>query len=95
MDDEEIAELITRRRRQLLVHSVIYYKMNASEISDATWTKWAIELEHLQRAYPEIAKECQYADAFDGFDHSTGYDLPLNDPWAVRKAKQLLDYKPF
>ena len=95
MKSAEIAELITRRRRQILVHSIMYYKMNASEISDATWTKWAIELEHLQRTYPEIAKGCPYAEAFENFDHSTGYDLPLEDPWGVRKAKQLIEFKPF
>lgn len=92
MNNEEIAELITRRRRQLLVHSIIYYRMNESLISDAIWTKWAIELEKLQHDYPEIAKTCPYADAFEDFDHSTGYDLPLSDPWAVNKAIQLLKY---
>ena len=95
MNDEEIAELITRRRRQLLVHSIIYYRMNESLISDATWTKWAVELEKLQHDYPEIAKACPYTDAFEAFDHSTGYDLPLGDAWGVRKANQLLEYSSY
>ena len=29
MDVEKISELINRRRRQILVHSIIYYKMDA------------------------------------------------------------------
>ena len=61
MTSEEIAELITRRRRQLLVHSIIYYHMNDNLITDDQWAKWAIELEELQRDYPEIAKNCPRA----------------------------------
>ena len=91
--NEEIAELIHRRRQQILVHSVIYYRMNDNIISDAQWTKWAVELEELQRQYPEIASKCKYAKEFKGFDHSTGFSLPLNDPWAVNKARYLLSIR--
>ena len=93
MTPEEIAELITRRRRQLLVHSIIYYCMNDNIITDNQWAKWAIELEDLQRDYPEIAKNCPRAKEFENFDHSTGYNLPLNDPYAVATARRLLDMK--
>lgn len=89
----EIAELITRRRRQILVHSVIYYKFNDNLISDTQWSRWAVELEGLQKEYPEIAETCPYAEAFKDFNHSTGYNLPLGDPWAMRKAKQLLAWR--
>lgn len=92
-DERRIAELIARRRRQLLVHSIIYYKMNDNIISDATWSKWGQELEELQAKYPEIAAKQPYAKEFEGFDHSTGMSLPLNDPWAVNKARQLLQQK--
>lgn len=81
-----------RRRRQLLVHSVIYYMFNENLISDETWSKWALELEALQRDYPEIASELPWAEEYANFDHSTGYDLPLKDSWAVRKATQLYIY---
>lgn len=92
-DERRIAELIARRRRQLLVHSIIYYKMNDNIIPDATWSKWGQELEELQAKYPEIAAKQPYAKEFEGFDHSTGMSLPLNDPWAVNKARQLLQQK--
>ena len=91
--EDKIAELINRRRRQLLVHSIIYYKMDENIISDATWSKWGQELEELQAKYPEIAAKQPYAKEFEGFDHSTGMSLPLNDPWAVNKARQLLQQK--
>lgn len=86
----QIKELINRRRRQVLVHSVIYYKLNDNLIDDATWSKWALELEELQNQYPKIAAECPLAKEFENFDHSTGMSLPLDDPWAVRTAQYLL-----
>ncbi len=90
IDEDKIAELINRRRRQILVHSVIYYRMSDSLISDTTWSDWAVELENLQANYPEVALKVPYAKAFEGFEHSSGYDLPLNDPWAINKALYLL-----
>lgn len=85
-----IEELITRRRRQILVHSVIYYRLNDNIITDQQWGEWALELEKLQQQYPEIAARCPMAKEFEDFDHSTGQNLPLDDPWAVNKAAQLL-----
>ena len=90
MNKDKIAELITRRRRQVLIHSVIYYKMDTNLISDATWSKWALELEELQKKYPDIADELPYAEVFRDFDHSTGSNLPLDDPWANEKARWLI-----
>ena len=92
MTNEQIAELIARRRRQILVHSVLYYRMNENLVSDAQWAEWAVELEDLQRRYPDIAAKGPYAKDFETFDHSTGYNLPLDDPWAVNKARQLLEW---
>ena len=92
-DVEKIRELINRRRRQILVHSVIYYRMNDNLISDDQWAKWALELETLQNNYPEIANTCIYAEDFLDFDHSTGCNLPLADPWANHKARQLISFR--
>lgn len=90
MTPDQIIAKINQRRRQILVHSVIYYMMDDSIIPDTTWAQWATELEELQKQYPDIAEQCVYADAFRGFDHSTGFNLPLHDEWATRKARQLL-----
>ena len=76
----EIAELINRRRRQVLVHSVLYYRMDENLVSDSQWAAWAVELEELQKKYPEIAKEVSYAEAFADFEHSSGYNLPYMIP---------------
>ena len=93
MTNAKIAELITRRRRQILVHSIIYYRLNDNLVTDSQWAEWALELENLQKDYPDVAKDCPYAEAFEGFDHSSGYNLPLEDPWGVRKAQQLIAYR--
>ena len=90
MNQEQIIAKINQRRRQVLIHSIIYYILDDSIISDATWGRWAKELEELQNTYPEIAEQCVYADDFRGFDHSTGFNLPLHDEWANNKARQLL-----
>lgn len=93
MTPDQIQALINQRRRQVLVHSIIYYILDDSIITDAKWTQWATELEELQKQYPDIAEQCVYADEFRGFDHSSGFDLPLHDEWATRKAMQLLKWR--
>lgn len=92
MDPDDIRELISRRRRQLIVHSIIYYRLNENLISDYQWSQWAVELDRLQKQYPEIASRCCYAKAFKDFDPSTGYNLPLGDPHLTSLALRLLHY---
>lgn len=88
--EQVIAELINRRRRQILVHSAIYYNLNSNIITDETWSKWAMELVNLQHSHPDIAEKCVYHEAFRDFDGSTGFDLPLRDPWVMGRAERLL-----
>jgi hypothetical protein len=90
-DEGKIKQKINQRRRQMLVHSYLYYEMDEAYIDDNTFNKWAQELAELQDKYPLYAAECVYADAFKDFDGSTGYDLPLDDPWVQKKALYLLD----
>jgi hypothetical protein len=88
---EAIVELITRRRRQILVHSVIYYRWNDSVIDDHTFDRWSKELAELQQQYPDFAAECEWHEGFKNFDGSSGFDLPLHDPQAVNMAHRLLN----
>ena len=91
--DEElpIAELIQRRRLQILIHSKLYYDMNTNLITDRQFDEWGRELVQLQRDNPNIAKRICFAEAFKDWDASTGAFLPLQDPWVIRKAQQLLN----
>ena len=91
-DGAAIKEKINRRRRQILIHSCIYYRMNTNLITDVQFDTWAYELVDLQRKYPEIANQCIFAKAFDKFDGTTGFDLPLDDPWVIGISSQLIMY---
>lgn len=86
----EIAELIQQRRFQILIHSCIYYQFNGNFISDKKFDSWARELAQLQIDYPDIAKQVMYADEFEGFDGTTGFDLPLENEWVMKKASILM-----
>lgn len=71
----------------------MYYRMNESIIDDATYDQWVGELIDLQQRYPIIAEEGVYADVFRGFERGGSFALPIEDPWVVRKAIQLLNYR--
>lgn len=88
--NKSIMDLINKRRRQILVHSIIYYQYNDNLISDAKWSEWAKELYDLQIQYPDIADICVMAKEFKNFDPSTGFDLPLDDPWGNKIARRLM-----
>lgn len=89
----ELLELINRRERQILVHSCIYYIYNDNIISDDTWTEWAKELEDLIHNYPDIFEQSVLKDRFRDFDHSTGFNLEMKDPWTMSRAYHLLQNK--
>jgi NAD-dependent DNA ligase len=86
-----LAELIHRRRRQILLHSILYYKHDATLIPDATYDAWAQELIRLQAEHPEASEGVAcHREAFRAFTSSTGFDLPLDDVRANRVARDLL-----
>jgi predicted RNA methylase len=87
---KKIKELIRRRRRQILVHSCIYYRFGTSIVEDSTFDEWAYELVELQKNNPEISKSTLLYDEFKDFDGSTGFDLPTGEPWVVDKAYRLI-----
>lgn len=91
MLNKQILELISRRRRQILVHSYIYYERNANLIDDATWSKWAEELVELQTKHPDLASLAPYSEAFKDFDASTGFNLiPYVTNSIIHTAEMLL-----
>lgn len=91
-EHDRLLELMQRRQRQILVHSYIYYEANSNIISDMTFTKWSQELYELQRDYPDIAKETEYYEAYQGFDGASGFDLPYRMPHIVSRATHLMEY---
>lgn len=87
VQSEAIKAKIEQRRRQIMVHSYIYYEMDDSLVSDAQWSQWAKELVWLTQEFPDIAKECVYSKEFDGFEGSTGFDFKYPENIKNRAAK--------
>jgi hypothetical protein len=79
MNDEEAFELIQRRRRQMHVHSVIYYHLNDSIISDYIFDEWAVELLKLQTKYPQFLHKGYMHTFFANWTGDTGMHLPVKD----------------
>lgn len=91
--NKDILKLIERRRKQMLVHSYIYYQLDDCIVNDYTWSEWAKELYDLQNEYPEESEKAYLYEDFKDFDYSTGADLPFfKYPWVQFKAQILLDY---
>lgn len=89
----KIAEKIQQRRYQMLIHSCIYYRLNDNYVSDNTWSEWAFELSELQDKYPKISEKVTLYEYFKDWDGSSGAFLPLDLPWVVKKAQDLLAYR--
>ena len=86
---EGIQELIHRRRRQILVHSILYYHYNTNILPDATFDLWAQELAKVQQDHPEDSEAVEYhLEAYRGFTGETGFHLPLHDKRAGKIARQ-------
>lgn len=76
---QTVAEKIRQRRRQMLVHSFLYYELDSNIIDDYTWSKWGIELAELQKKYPKESAEVEYADLFSDWDGSSGAHLVYDE----------------
>lgn len=64
-------------QRYVLVHSVLYYEMNTSVISDKRFDRVSRLLaDKIQKFGPKKIASTQYGYAFKDFDGSTGFDLP-------------------
>ena len=76
---QTVAEKIRQRRRQMLVHSFLYYELDSNIIDDHTWSMWGVELAELQKKYPKESAEVEYADLFSDWDGSSGAHLVYDE----------------
>ncbi|NDG33082.1 hypothetical protein EB118_23825 [bacterium] len=90
--DQDLKERIKRLRSIMLINSCIYYEMNDNMISDDLWQELANELADLQDKHPEQCKIDWFDQYFEGWDGTSGYDLPLRHPWVYSKAAQILRF---
>ena len=85
----EIKQRIKQLRSVMLIHSCLYYELNDSVMSDHEWQRFADELTELQTKYPDECAMNFYDQWFENWDGSTGYHLPLRDPWVYSKAQYI------
>lgn len=88
--EKKIIELINQRRRQMIVHSIIYYRYGTSVISDTQFDKLAKELVVLQEKYPQESKVAIYNEYFEDWDATTGFQL-TDIPEMHAKAEYVMD----
>lgn len=86
---EQVKEFIYRRRRQVIIHSIIYYRYDDNIISDDVWQTWADQLAKAQNLYPKWVNIGFYDDDFKDWTGATGHDLDLYT--LEPTAKALLD----
>lgn len=68
-------EKIDYAARYIIIHSIIYYELNESVISDKKFDKKSAILVKLMNKYPEETKNSEYYRAIYDFDGSTGFLL--------------------
>lgn len=90
---DDIKSEMLRRRKQILVHSCLYYQFNTNLIEDWQYDKIARRLAELQIAHSEISNNLGYHDKeFKGFGEDccySGFNLPRNSPEVVAAAERL------
>lgn len=84
---QTVSEKIKQRRRQMFVHSYLYYDRNVNIVSDSKWSQWAMELVELQRKYPDESKRVEFYKDFKDWDGSSGAFLKIPE-----KLKAVADY---
>ncbi len=86
---QTIKEKIKQRRRQMLIHSYLYYELDENIVSDNKWSKWAFELAELQKQYPKESNEVEYAELFKDWNGSSGADLKYDES-IIKCANRIL-----
>lgn len=76
-------------RRMMLVHSLLYYQLDESLITDHQWQALADELTQLQSRFGW--RHHFYDEYFQEWNGSTGFHLP-RDPDVERVALRLVAY---
>lgn len=92
-EKEHIKSEILRRRKQIMVHSCLYYRMSTNIISDFAYDMIGKRLGKLQQEYPELSKEVDYYyEYFKDYtpECTSGYNLPIANQDVVGTAEYIL-----
>ena len=93
-DSTHILSKINQLEQQILVHSILYYRLGCSIWSDTKWNSKAKELQFLVEQNPDTFRESILYEEFKEFSWVSGYDLPLYNPkyeaialWLMEEAQ--------
>lgn len=92
MLEQTILEKINQLEQQILVHSIMYYRLGASIWDDFMYDRKAKELQRLIEANPDEFKASILYNDFKLFSWESGYDLPLWDSHYTAVALWLVEY---
>lgn len=71
-----VLEKIELLQRWIVVHSIVYYNLGQSVVTDSQFDHNCYQLVSLMGQHPRQSRLSRYACYFKDFDGSTGYDLP-------------------
>jgi hypothetical protein len=72
-------DMINRRRRQIHVHSILYYHFDTNLIPDHVYDAWCVELAALQKSHPDSKHIGYMPGVFADWTGETGFHLPTTD----------------
>lgn len=90
--EQTTLEKINQLEQQILVHSIMYYRLGVSIWDDFKYDRKAKELQALMEANPEEFKKSILYEDFKVFSWESGYDLPLWDSHYTAIAMWLVEY---
>lgn len=88
-DPHDKVAVMSRLRRNVIVHSVIYYRFNRNLILDGEYDQMCKQLYEMQKARPWTCKKACFPEDFINYDPSTGMNF-TDHPWGIRAAERLL-----
>ena len=92
-DETDIESVVNRKRRQIHVHSTLYYHLHENLISDAQFDKISNELVAMHIRYPELKHQGYASTLFADWTGDTGMHLPVTEytygaaVWLLERAR--------
>lgn len=88
-DENDKLAVMNRLRRNVIVHSVIYYRFNKNLIGDSDYDQLCVRLDTMQRENVDLCNEAVYSEDFKDYNPSTGMNFADHE-WGIRAAQRLL-----
>ena len=89
--DLDALSSINQYEQQILIHSIIYYRLGTSIWVDKTFDIRAKELKRMIEDHPTEFQHSILFDDFKDFDWVSGYDLPIYDSHYTKIAQWMVE----